>query len=168
MMTRSTFRNLWILVIAVLVSTSFYIYKKADIYQAKISRANSQLERLQRDLRAGNQLSAALAELDKVTINENVATHLDILRHLGLEKTELDFRTLAKTERKIGSTSLFVRTFSLQGNLPYMQALQQLDWLHNTKKVVLRNITLTPGSGYGDSVKLSVEGRLYGIDKKRK
>lgn len=164
-MTRTSFRNLSFLVIALLLLASFMVFRKGQEFQVNIERATKQKERLTRDLRASNQLSVALSTLDKLTIDEREATRLDILRHLNLEKSELDFAVSSKSQRKIGGTSLFARTFTLSGELPYNRVLEQIDWLHSTKKVAINEIVLEPGRGFGDSVKFKVGGVLYGLDK---
>ena len=167
-MTRTSFKNLSLLVIALLLMASFIVFRKGQEFQTQIEKSNKKKERLTRDLRTSNQLSVALSTLDKLTIDEQQATRLDILRHLSLEKSELDFGVSSKAERKIGATRLFARTFTLKGELPYNRVLEQIDWLHGTKKVAINEIVLEPGKSYGDAVKFRVGGVLYGLDKSGK
>lgn len=167
-MSRAGFRNFWLVVVAVLLIGAFFVMRESQKYQAQIEQAESRRERLVRDLQAGAQLSAALARLDNLTIDEGAATRLDILRHLNLEKTNLKFQVSAKSEQKIGKSKLFIRKFTLSGELPYPRTLEQMDWLHSTKKVAMDKITLEPGKKFRDGTQFKLQGTLYGLDKKRK
>lgn len=167
-MSRTSFKNFWLLVVALLLLTSFFVFRKGQEFDVKIEKSEKKKDRLTRDLRTSNQLSVALSTLDKLTIDEGQATRLDVLRHLNLEKSELNFGVSSKSERKIGTTRLFARTFTLTGELPYNRVLEQIDWLHGTKKVAINDVLLEPGKEYGDSVKFKVGGVLYGLDKSGK
>lgn len=166
MITRSTTKNIWILAIVSLLAGTAMMYRKAEDYQVQIGRKEDERRKLTRELRAGNLHSAAIADLDNFTINEANATTLDILRHLDLEESDLEYRTITKTSRKIGGTTLYTRRFSITGKMAYQEALAQADWLHNTNKVVINSITIKPADkGEGNLVQLIVEGTLYGLDK---
>lgn len=164
-MNRTTFRNIWIAIVIVLLISAMFVLNKGQKLQEQVERANAKRERLERDFRAGNQLSAALAKLDNLTINENQATRLDILRHLELEKSDLDFRISSKIERREGGGSLFARQFTLSGDLPYEYVLARMDWLNTTQKAEIRELGMRVGEGYGDSVSFKIEGMIYGLEK---
>ena len=164
-MTRTGNRRFWLLIIIGLIITAYYVLGTAQDTQVDISSAESKKNQLQRDLRAGNLFSAALADLDSFTINENNATTLDILRHLGLEESVVNYKTMSRSIRPIAGTDLFVRRFNLSGEMTFAEAMSQIDWLHNTNKVVINTVELEPGEGFGDIVSFNLEGTLYGIRK---
>lgn len=166
MITRSTTKNIWILGIISLLAGTAMMYRKAEDLQIDIARKEDERRQLTRELRAGNLHSAAIADLDNFTINEANATTLDILRHLDLEESDLEYRTVSTTSRKIGNTTLYTRKFTIRGQMAYQEALAQADWLHNTNKVVIDRITIRPSkAATGNLVELVVEGTLYGLDK---
>lgn len=152
------------IILALLVS-AYYILSKAQDMQIDISSAQARKNQLQRDLRAGNLFSAALVDLDNFTINENNATTLDILRHLGLEESIVNYETRSRSIRPIGGTDVYIRRFTLKGKMSFAEAMAQVDWLHSTNKVVMNRIEIEPGAEYGDVVKFELEGTLYGILK---
>jgi hypothetical protein len=167
MITRSTTKNIWILAIISLLAGTALMYRKAEDLQITVSRKEDERRKLTRELRAGNLHSAAIADLDNFTINEASATTLDILRHLDLEESDLEYRTISKTSRKIGGSTLYTRKFTIKGVMAYQEALAQADWLHNTNKVVINKIMIRPADKEeaGNLVELLVEGTLYGLDK---
>lgn len=165
-MKRTTFRNLWIVGMITLLGSAYYVFKKSSEFQTLIEIAKSRKERLVRDLKAGNQLSAALADLDALTINEKKATRLDILRHLDLEKSELYFQTGTKTQRRFGPVTLYKRNFTFSGELPYAEALAEMDAMQATNKVAIQSFRVKKGDGLGDKVQFTLKGVLYGLDKR--
>ena len=164
-MTRTGNRRFWLVIILGLTVAAYYVLGMAQDTQVEISSAESKKNQLQRDLRAGNLFSAALADLDNFTINENNATTLDILRHLGLEESVVDYQTRSRSIRPIAGTDLYIRRFNLSGEMSFAEAMSQIDWLHNTNKVVINRVVLEPGEGFGDVVVFELEGTLYGIRK---
>lgn len=164
-MTRTGTRRMWILIICVLLLGAFFTMRKAQSLQVDIAATEAKRDQLNRDLRAGNLFSAALADLDNFTIDEKQSTTLDILRHLSLEESSMKYETRARSVKPIGGTDLHIRRFGLAGVLSYAGALNQIDWLHSTNKVVIGKITMSPGKGYGDVISLRIEGTLYGLRK---
>jgi len=164
-MTRSGSRRFWLFIIVVLLGSAFYTVRKAQDLQVDIAMAEGKRQQLNRDLRAGNLFSAALADLDNFTINEKKATTLDILRHLNLEESTMKYETRAKSVRPVGGVNLYIRKFNLTGQMSYAEALNQVDWLHNTNKVVIDRVKVEPGRGFGDLTDIQIEGTLYGLDK---
>jgi len=164
-MTRTGTRRMWIMIICVLLLGAFFTMRKAQSFQVEIAAAEARRDQLNRDLRAGNLFSAALADLDNFTIDENQSTTLDILRHLNLEESTMKYETRARSIKPIGGTDLHIRRFGLSGTMSYAGALNQIDWLHSTNKVVIGKVLMTPGNGFGDVVSLRIEGTLYGLKK---
>ena len=164
-MTRTGTRRTWLIIIITLLLSAYYLLGIAQDTQIDISSAESRKNQLQREVRAGNLFSAALADLDNFTINENNATTLDILRHLGLEESSINYQTRSRSIRPVGSTDLYVRRFTLDGSMSFAAAMDQIDWLHNTNKVVINSVEMEPGDGFGDVISFEMEGTLYGIRK---
>lgn len=164
-MTRSASRRLWLLIIGLLLIGAYVAFKKAQTLQGDIALAEERRVQLNRDLRQGNIFSAALSDLDKFTINERQATTLDILRHLDLQESSLNYETRSIVSRSVGGVILYTRRFALRGTMSYAEALAQVDWLHNTNKVVIDRVTLDAAEGYGDVVNVQIEGTLYGLEK---
>lgn len=164
-MTRSGSRRLWLLIILSLMGAAYYTYQKGQEFQAQIASAEARRIQLNNDLRQGSMFSAALADLDNFTIDEAHATTLDILRHLNLEESTMKYETRSRTVRPVGGVNLYTRRFNLSGSMSYAEALNQVDWLHNTNKVVIDRVQMRPGEGFGDVVQLVIEGTLYGLNK---
>ena len=165
-MTRQLFRNVSLLIMAVLLITVWLLWGQVQQAQSTVQSTEDAVTSLQRELRASSKRAEALAEVDRLTIDENNATRLDVLRHLGLEESALEFTLNARTERPIGTTTLFVRNFSVVGaGLAYHEALELVNYFNASQKVAVQQVILTPGDGYGDSVNLQVSGVLYGLAK---
>ncbi len=165
MMTRTTSKRIWLFIIFALLVTAFFSFKKAQDMQTELAQKDSKRQILSSKLRNSNKINVDVAELDNFTINERTATVLEILRHLELEDSTMKYQTRSKTNRRIGAATVYTRRFSLEGIMSYQDALNQVDWLHNTNKVVINKIQMEPGEGFGNIVNLYVEGTLYGLDK---
>jgi hypothetical protein len=166
--TRSNFKKVWMLAVGVFLCISIYMYQQGENYQARVMRESSKKSQLTSALRVGNKLSADLVRLDSFTINETGATKLDVLRYLGLETTDLQIDISDKSVLKSGGkTPLYQRDFTMTGTLPYADLLDQIDTIHNTKKVIITNIDLSVGKkNIGDLVDFNVKGVMYGLEKK--
>ncbi len=164
-MTRTGTRRMWIMIVLLLLAGAYSTMRKAQEFHVEIASEEARREQLARDLRAGNLFSAALADLDNFTINEKESTTLDILRYLNLEESTIKYETRSHSVKPIAGTKLNIRQFSLSGNMAYAEALGQVDWLHNTNKVVIERVNLSPGNDFGDNVLLRIEGTLYGLNK---
>lgn len=164
-MTRTGYRNIMLLGLAGLVGISTFVFLQGQKEQEKITEAQNQLTKLRQELENAARLSAALTELDQLTINEKTATQLDILRHLGLEQTDINFMLESREVRTVGDTNLYVRTARLEGQLPYAAALYLADRLHNTKKIVLTQMQIDPLFDGPNKVRLQLAGKIYGLDK---
>ena len=164
-MNRSTFRNLWLLTMVLAILAGLFMFNRAQDTETRITRAEMRLNLLRNELENAARLSAALAELDALTIDERTATRLNILRHLGLENTDYDFNVTAKQVRQLGDTSLIVRNIEMRGLLTYAQSLALLDHLYNTRKIILNRMQMSTTNDYGDAVEVRLSGLLYGLEK---
>ncbi len=166
-MIRSTYRNVMLGGLAACFGLSYYLFTTSQDFQLQIQRRNNDVIRLNQELENMQNLNVALTELDNLTITEQTATQLDILRHLGLEKSDLNFQLEARDVQNIGQSSLYIHTVRIDADLEYAEALALCDRLQNTKKIVLNQITLqAPPSGTESTlVGLNVLGSIYGLDK---
>lgn len=165
-MNRSSYRNLMIIALVVLIVLATFIFYKGQDEEQQILDRQNQLTRVRQELDNAARLSAALTELDQLTINEQTATQLDILRHLGLEQTDITFNIESREVRAVGDTNLYVRTVRVEGSLDYPAALYLVDRLHNTKKVVLNELQLEQAFDKKNKIRLKFVGKVYGLDKK--
>jgi len=166
-MTRSGFRTVMFLLLFVLLGLSGLIFYWCQKLEADIVSRQNNLTRLKQELENARSLNTALTELDQLTINEKTATQLDILRHLGLEQTDLEFRVESREMRSVGITNLYVHSVRLAGALAYPAALRLADSLQATKKIMITDITLRPvTTDTGDKIQLTLTGRIYGLDKR--
>ena len=163
--TRKSFRNMALLLIALLLSLMMLIFNWAQGESENIVNKTYQLNDLSSELDNAARRSAALEELDKLTINEQTATRLDILRHLGLEQTDYSFVVNARTERSVADARLYARLVQMEAQLSYAGALELVDRLHDTRKIVITRIQLERPSNPGDMVRLRLEGTIYGLEK---
>lgn len=164
-MRRSAYRNIMLTILSVLLGLSAFIFTRGQNAEQDILNNQNQLTKLKQELENAARLSAALTELDQLTINEQTATQLDILRHLGLEQTDISFSIESREVRAVGQTNLYVRTVRVEGPLSYPAALYLADQLHNTKKIVMTELQLEPVAGKRDKVRLRLVGKVYGLDK---
>lgn len=165
-MTRSGYRNTVLMGMIALFGVSAFVFFQGQKESEKIVDAQNELTKLKQELENAARLSAALTELDQLTINENVATQLDILRHLGLEQTDVNFTLGGRQDKTVGETKLYVRSAQVGGKLNYPAALYLADRLHNTKKIILTQVEVTPDSAESDKVNIMISGNIYGLDKK--
>ena len=164
-MTRSTFRNIWILLNLVLLGLAFMAFQWGGQEQETIALHTAQLRTLKSELEHAERRSVALEELNKLTINEKTATRLDILRHLGLEQSDYDFQVNARLVKQISGVNLYLRIIRLQGSISHDQAMALLDRLHETRKIVISKVELKRSTKPGDMVDLVMEGTIYGLEK---
>lgn len=164
-MSRTGFRNLWLVVIGLMLSSAWFVFQKAEREYAQTERQNARLEQLKRERRDAEKLSASLAELDSLTINENEATRLEILRHLGLETQSYGFDIQSRSAKVIGDGTLYTRRVSLKSEVSYAESLKLLDTLHSTKKFLLERVTMRESNGYGDQVVMEIDGIIHGLEK---
>ena len=166
-MNRSTYRNLMVAALLACFGLAYFLFTTSQDFQLQIQQRNNDLIRLNQELENMQNLDVALTELDNLTITEQTATQLDILRHLGLEKSELDFQMESRDVQSVGGTSLYVHTVKIKADLEYPEALALCDRLQNTKKMVMREIVLTapPSGSNSPLVGLDLTGSTYGLDK---
>ena len=165
-MIRSTYRNVMMGLLVVTLGVSFYLFRMTQDKQVEISDRQNDITRLNQELENAQTLNVALTELDSLTITEQTATQLDILRHLGLERSELQFELESRDVQSIGSTSLYVHNVKIIGTMPYETALGLCDRLQNTKKIMLDGIDITASTNSDSSdINLMISGKIYGLDK---
>lgn len=167
-MTRTAYRNLMLALLVLFAGLAVFLFMKCQTFEEQIVDRQNDLTRLGQELENANRLNIALTELDQLTINEKTATQLDILRHLGLEQSDLKFTAEARDVQAIGNTSLYVHTVRLEGDLAYPAALNLFDRLQNTKKILINNIEINRANvnTSGDNmVSIVLSGRIYGLDK---
>ena len=167
-MTRTKFRKLWLFSISIMIIVAMYFHGEYKETEKLINRKTKQVERLTIERRSGRQLTSALADLNSRTIDESTSTRLDILRYLGLEESRLEVNISPAVEKKISRTKMATRRITVTGNLPYTEALNQLDYFYNTKKISINYITVTPAGRYGDMVNFNLGGTIYGLKKAKK
>lgn len=163
--TRGSFRNIWLLLLVALLGIALLVFNQGRGAKDEIGAKTSQLGDLTRELDNAARRSAALEELDKLTIDEKTATRLDILRHLGLEQTDYDFQVNARQNRIIGDSTLYLRSVHLEAQVSYAEAMGLVDRLYDTRKIVLNRITVNRSGLPGDKVTLSIDGTIYGLEK---
>lgn len=164
-MNRSSYRNFMIITLVVLLAISTFIFFRGQKAEQDILDSQNQLTKLKQELENAARLSAALTELDQLTINEQTATQLDILRHLGLEQTDINFTVESREVRAVGDTNLYVRTVRVEGVLPYPAALYLADRLHNTKKIVMSQLQFEQSFDKKEKIRMRLVGKVYGLDK---
>lgn len=164
-MTKSTFRSLWLVLIFALLLASYLFIRAAQKEQSQLYRKEAELARLKVEQHKTSEISRDLTTLDKKTISEADTTQLGILRHLNLEQNEYDLSVLSKQELTFSETVLSVRNIKIEAEIAYKRAMELIDNLHATGKINLTKIEINKASGYGDKVKLTTEGTMYGIYK---
>ncbi len=165
-MIRSTYRNLMLLMLVASFGISLYLFRKTQDVQLDIGARQNDIIRLRQELENAQTLNVALNELDNLTITEQTATQLDILRHLGLEQSNLNFMLESRDEQVIGDTRLYVHNVRIAGSMPYETALNLSDKLQSTKKIVLDSIELSvQPSDPDNNIAFSLAGKIYGLQK---
>tara|TARA_Y100001960_G_scaffold302080_1_gene352755 strand:+ start:5908 stop:6423 length:516 start_codon:yes stop_codon:yes gene_type:complete len=164
-LSRTAAKRFTLIIVLLLLVISSYVYSLGSDLRLDISRKKQAADRLRQDIDTGNVFSAARADLDNLTLDENNSTQLAILRHLDLQESKLIYRTKSKTVKNVNGTNMTVRRFVLTGETSYQEILSQLDWIQTSKKAVLTSAILKAGSSYGNSVYVEIEGLLYGLDK---
>jgi hypothetical protein len=165
-MTRTSFRKLWLLSLATMMAITSYAYNSSEELSGKVSLAIRQKDKLNTELRMGNQLTAALATLDERTLNEKNVTRLTLMRYLGIAESDLSFIPQQAVNIRIGNTKVTTRDFTIRAVMSYSEALKQLDYFYSTEKVNISTISINPSAnGFGDIVQLNMRGIVYGLYK---
>ena len=164
-MTRIAFRRFWMVVILVLGVSSYLVYGESQQTRADIDREVRNRQRMQVELNSGSLVAKALEEFDGLVMNEHESTMLSVLRYLGYEQSPFEVRVSGPSKVTFAGTKIFSRKVTVKGEVPYRVALSEIDRIYNSKKIVIHDVSLKPGSDYGDSVSFEVSGIFYGIDK---
>jgi hypothetical protein len=168
-MTRGQVRTLWIAILLLLAVATTVSYQFIRGVRAQIGQKQTELAASRQELDNVSRLSAALAVLDRLTIDEGTATRLEILRHLGLEQTDYDVDIGSRQQKQVGGVNLAYHTIKVTAQLPYIAALTVADQLYNTGKIVVTGLTLnTPDPNHPEAdVRLELQGTLYGLEKRQ-
>jgi hypothetical protein len=164
-MNRTTFRNIMILVSLVLAGLALLFYFQGKKAQANVQTDTYTLQALRQELDNVARLSAALTELDQMTIDEKTATQLNLLRHLNIEQNDFYFQVMSRQVLTLGESSVISRQVELQTKLPYPETLKLMDDLYNTKKLQVVSIEMEPVYPLNGNVALKLTGNVYGLEK---
>jgi hypothetical protein len=164
-LTRTSARRFTLIAVLLLLLIASYVYMLGNDVRVDVSRKVQEARVLKQKIDTGNVYSAARADLDNLTLDENNSTTLAILRHLDLQESKLTYITKSKSIKNVSGTNVTVRKFVLSGETTYQEVLSQLDWIQTSKKAVLTQAILKPGYDFGNSVYVEIEGLLYGLDK---
>lgn len=166
-MNRSNLKTVSLLVTSLCFLGATICYYQSNTKLAEVNVLQGEKMRLEDELRNVNRLSLQLDDLDTRTLDERVATQLDILRHLGLAQMDLSFRIDGRETRTIAGTSVYVRGTTIENVMPYSAALKLLDMLQANRKMVINGVEVTAGNTQiPDSVTLRVNGQIFGLDKR--
>jgi hypothetical protein len=166
-MTRTKFRRFWLITLALMLGAAMYAHDEYENTNKKVGLMQKSVDRLTAERRSGSQITASLADLDSRTVDQKFSTRLDLLRYLGLEESRLKIDFSSPSAKRIGKAELNVRKLQVDGTLPYEEALNQLDYFYNTKKVAIKTVNLNAIGleNYDDTVKFSLTGEIYGLRK---
>lgn len=164
-LARSQLRLIWIALVLVLSVGGLLAFRSAHQTRALIDQRLLELDAAYRELENAERLSAAVKELDEMTIDERTATRLEILRHLGLEQNNYRVEIASRQAQQVGSNALYLRNLKVTAALPYPAGMGLVDRLHNTRKMVLSSVTLEPDTETPGYVRFIIEGPIYGLEK---
>jgi hypothetical protein len=172
-MTRRGYRNVMLLVLVVQLVLAAWIFGSAQTLETRILAQQGLLTQLEQERANTARLSAATAELDQLTINETNLTFVDVLRHLDLADSKFTVSINAVEDRAIGGGVLKVRTLTINGTQPYPAAMNFMDNLHNSRKLVIREFRLQQAQVEAQSttnnptglVDFTLVGVMYGLAK---
>jgi hypothetical protein len=164
-MSRRGYRNAMFFCLIIQLILAGVIFSRTQGLEIEISAAETNLISVQQERDNMARLSAALTELDQLTINETNLTQLDILKYLDLAQTDMKVSMKSVEEKQFGSGSLKVRTIELEGAMPYPAAMNFIDRFHNNRKLIIRSIVMKVDDKERQNISFSVEGTLYGLNK---
>ncbi len=166
-MNRSSLRSTSLLVVALCSAAGMGCYYQSTKKLVEIDGLNSEKYQRQEELNNINRLSSQLDELDSLTLDERVATQLDILRHLGLSQMDLTFQIDARETQQASGVNLFIRGMRIENTMTYSSALKLIDMLQANRKMMIKNVEFFPGDPTKvDSVRVSLSGKIFGLEKK--
>ena len=165
-MTRSGFRRLWLLVLIVLMAVSYFVYNKTTDKKSQIDRQIVAKGRLIDEREASKMMASKLEKIDELTLHEQDATFLDILRFLSLEEERaFEFSSGTKVSQSVGDIMLFERNFVLKGSLPYRIAQQRIDELYENPRITVLGVKMQHINKPGEIVAVEVSAKMYSLDK---
>lgn len=164
-MSRRGYRNVMLLCLIIQLIFASLIFSRAQDVELEISAAEAALISAKQEQENIARLSAALAELDRLTINENNLTQLDILKYLELAQADVKVSMRGAEEKQFGNGSLKIRTIGLEGAMPYPSAMNFIDRFHNNRKLIIRSVSMKVDEKDRQNIGFTVEGTLYGLKK---
>lgn len=166
-MTRSSFRRAWLITLALMLGVAMYAKGEYEDALSKSHLMEKAVDRLTAERRSGSQITASLSDLDSRTIDQKSSTRLDLLRYLGLEESRLTIDFGTPSTKRVGNAELTVRTLLVSGKISYEDAMNQLDYFYNTKKVAIKSIELLAvGSvNYDSTIEFTLKGEIYALHK---
>lgn len=165
-MTRSGFRRLWLLVLVVLMGASYMIYNKTTDKQLQITSQmrTKQLLLIQRE--SSKAMAEKLKKIDELTLHEQDATMLDILKFLSLEEDRtFEFSSGVKLVQPLGNVQVYQRGFELEATLPYKLLQKKVDELYEDDRVIIDEIKLEHVDEPGSLVHAKILAKMYALDK---
>jgi hypothetical protein len=165
-MTRSALRLLTILGLLCMAVSALLLWWQVQKQQERVMQLRDNLIARQAEFANLTFLVAAQDKLDTLTMDERRSTQLDVLKYLGLEKINLDFRIDGRESRSVGDTALIVRTVTVQARKPYQEVMTLIDQLFESGKFNIVNLNIQRGDeGKPEDTALLLQGRLFSLQK---
>lgn len=165
-MTRSGFRRLWLLVLIILLISSYMVYNKTTNKQFEIDNVMRVKDSLVLERESSKSMASRLQKVDELTLHEPDTTRLDILRFLGIEEDNIfEYEPTTRLVQTAGGIEIYERTFMLKAELPYTVAMRQIDKLYANEKVTLLQVSMKHQNVPGHIVNVEVEAKIYALDK---
>ena len=150
-----------------MVAAAMYAHGEYENTLTKVGLMEKGVDKLVAERRSWSQMTAFLADLDSRTIDQKSSTRLDLLRYLGLEESRLKIEFGNPSTKRIGNAELTVRRLDIEGQMLYEDALNQLDYFYNTKKIAIKSVELRSigAVNYDSTIRFFLKGEIYAIHK---
>jgi hypothetical protein len=149
-----------------MVVSAILLWWQVQKQQERVVQLRDNLTARQAEFANLTFLVAAQDKLDTLTMDERRSTQLDVLKYLGLEMINLDFRIDGRESRSVGDTALIVRTVTVQTRKPYQEVMAQIDQLFESGKFNIVNLNIQRGDeGKPEDTALLLKGRLFSLQK---
>jgi hypothetical protein len=165
-MNRRGILTLWGVLLVMLLVGTLVVFEFNSSETIVIQQHQSDLAASRQELENVSRLSTALKKLDQLTIDENTATRLEILRHLQMENNDYNIVIGARSPHVVGSVALTQRQITITADLSYADAMALADRVYNQGRMNVTGVTLSNApDNSGAEVEIKIEGMLYGLDK---
>jgi hypothetical protein len=165
-MNRRSVLTLWAVLLVMLLIGTLVVFKFSSSEKTVIQQRQSDLAASRQELENVSRLSTALKKLDQLTIDENTATRLEILRHLQMENNDYNIIIGSRSPHVVGSVSLTQRQITIIADLSYADAMALADRVYNQGRMNVTGVTLSNApDASGAEVEVKIDGMLYGLDK---